>query len=164
MKRLAPKYLVSLAFVSTTFIASANVVWPSLYLVQNYFTWYVILVGLAIETGFAKFYLKTTWLRSLLIMLAVNAISALVGIILIPLSGLFVEIILYPFGGSTFDIFHIIFDLFLAILINAWVEGLSLKLFKYSFDSNFWWLLVANAVSVIVGMVVFYLCFILSRG
>lgn len=80
-----------------------------------------------------------------------NAISALAGLILIPLSGILLELLLIPTGTGTFDLSHWIADYILVVLLNTCVEGLALKvIFKSPFKTNFWWLFGANAISVII--------------
>lgn len=44
------KYVLSAFLLAVPFAASANMVWPSLYIVGQYYSWYVILAGLLIET------------------------------------------------------------------------------------------------------------------
>ncbi len=131
--------------------ASANLIWPSIYIVQQYYVWYVILIGLIIETIGAHFFLKTNWGKSTLIMTVVNLISALLGLLLIPFSGILIEILTLPFGGGTFDLSHWILDYLCTVIINTCVELLALKwIFKYPFKPNFWWLFCANLISVII--------------
>ena len=73
-----------------------------------------------------------------------NIMSALLGIPLIPISGFIGEFILLPFTSATFH-------LLLVVICNTLVEDLTIKLiFKYPFKKNFWWLFVANAISVII--------------
>lgn len=151
MKHQNLKYLLSSLLLAVPFAASANMVWPSLYIVGQYYSWYVILAGLLIETIAAHIFLKTSWIKSFGIMLATNAISALAGLLLIPLSGIFVEFLTMPFGGGTFQLSHWILDYLCVMLANTCIEGLALKLiFKYPFKTNFWWLFGANAISVII--------------
>ena len=136
----------------------ANVIWPSIIILGAVYSWYIILVGLIIETIAAHLFIKTGWLRSLGIMFVVNAISALIGLIFIPLSGIIVEILTLPFGGGTFHISHWILDYLMVVVVNTLIEGLSLKwIFKYQFKKNFWWLFGANAISVIISIVSFLL-------
>lgn len=142
------------AFVLTPFIAKANMIWPSIYIVEQYYTWYIILAGLIVETIGARIFLKTSWIRSFLIILTVNTISALLGFILIPASGIVVELLTIPVGGGTFSVSHWILDYIAAVLTNTYIEGLAMKLiFKYNFKPNFWWLAGANAVSVVICIV-----------
>ena len=133
----------------------ANMIWPSIFIVKQYYVWYVILAGLLVEILSAHYFLKTNWWRSALIMFVANAISALLGLLLIPISGIFIEILTLPFRVGTFDISHWILDYLCAVLANTVVEGLALKwIFKYPFKSNFVWLLCANLISVIICLLV----------
>ena len=127
---------------------------PSIFIIQQYYVWYVILAGLLIEIIAARIFLKVNWKRSIVAMITANAISATVGLLFIPFSGIIVEILLIPFGGGTFDIVHWIFDYLCAVLVNTCIEGLVLKwIFKYPFKSNFLWLFCANLISVIICLV-----------
>jgi hypothetical protein len=131
--------------------ASANIVWPSLYIAEGMRSWYIILIGLVIESVFVRFYLKETYLKSTLIAFVMNLISTIVGIILIPLSGFIAVILMAPFEMATFDSIIWVVSYVFAIASNVLVEGLSVKfLFKQKFRSMFWWLFVANAISVLI--------------
>lgn len=148
------KIAIAISFLSLPFTASANIIWPSIYIVQQYYVWYVILIGLIIEIIAARLFLKTNWGRSTLIMFVVNVVSALLGLFLIPISGILVELLTIPFGGGTFDLSHWIIDYLCAVIINTCVELLALKwIFKYPFKPNFWWLFGANLISVIVSLI-----------
>lgn len=152
------KYSLAALALAVPLAASANLIWPSLFIVETYYTWYIILGGLIIETIAAKIFLKASWLKSLGMMAATNAISALVGVLFIPLSGITVELLTLPFGGSTFDVSHVVLDYICAVLVNTIVEGLALEwIFKYKLSRNFWWLFGANAISVIASVAVCYL-------
>ena len=158
MKDIKTKIILAAAFLLLPLAASANLIWPSIYIVEQYYVWYVILIGLLIEIAAAHKFLKTSWKKSTLVMVAANAISALLGLLLIPVSGLLVEILTIPFGGGTFGLLNWILDYLCAVLVNACVEGLALKwIFKYPFKPNFLWLFVANLVSVLICII--SLCF-----
>jgi len=130
---------------------SANVVWPSLYILEGMLSWYVILLGFVVEIIFVKYFLKETYLKSVLIAFIMNLISTVLGLILIPLSGLVGEILLIPFGTGTFHFTHWLLSYILAILTNVVIEGLTVKfIFKNKFKKLFWWLFMANAVSIII--------------
>ncbi len=145
---------LALSALSIPTVANANMIWPSIYIVGQYYAWYVILVALMIEILAAHFCLKITWGRSALIMFVANAISAILGLLLIPASGILVEVLTTPFGGGTFDLSHWILDYLCVVFSNTAVEGLALKwIFKYPFKSNLAWLLCANTVSVIVSVI-----------
>lgn len=131
--------------------AKADLVWPSLFIVKQYYSWYILLFGLLVELVFIKIFAKASWGRAASIDLAINAISALIGIILIPASGILVELLLAPFGGGTFQLSHWVCAYLLAIVSNTCIEGLAMKwIFKFQFNKVFWWLLGANALSVIL--------------
>lgn len=142
-------------FLFVPLIASANVVWPSLYILSQVYCWYVIVLGLVVEFFAVKFFGKASWGRSAVIVAVMNAVSALVGWVLIPISGILTEILLFPFEQGTFHLSHWIVDYVFVALVNTCIEGLSIKwIFKYSFKRVFWWLLAANAVSVAFSVLV----------
>lgn len=150
MKRL----LVQL-FLSVPLIASANVVWPSLYILSQVYCWYVIGLGLVVEFFAVRFFGKASWGKSAIVVGVMNAVSALVGWVLIPISGILTEILLLPFGQGTFHLSHWIVDYVFVALVNTCIEGLAMKwIFKYSFKRVFWWLFAANAVSVALSVLV----------
>ncbi len=138
---------VCLAVMPT--VVYANIVWPSLYIVQGLLSWYIILAGLIIEFGFIKFFAKQDWLKSALISLVMNVISAAVGFLLIPISGLVTELLLAPFDGGTFQLSHWIVSYVFAVLCNVLIEGLSIK-WIFKIRKSFWWLFSANAISVVL--------------
>lgn len=149
------KKLLFLLFLFVPLIASANVVWPSLYILSQVYCWYVIVLGLVVEFFAVKFFGKASWGRSAVIVAVMNAVSALVGWVLIPISGILTEILLFPFEQGTFHLSHWIVDYVFVALVNTCIEGLSIKwIFKYSFKRVFWWLLAANAVSVAFSVLV----------
>ncbi len=144
-----------LLFLPIPLIASANVVWPSLYILSQVYCWYVIVLGLVVEFFAVKFYGKASWGKSAVIVAVMNAVSALVGWILIPISGILTEILLLPFDQGTFHLSHWIVDYVFVALVNTCIEGLSMKwIFKYSFKRVLWWLFTANAVSVALSVLV----------
>lgn len=148
-----------LAVLCLPMTVSANVVWPSIYIAEGMRSIYVILGGLAIELLFIKLIAKKTWLKAGLMSVVMNAISTLAGIILIPYIGFFGTILFevvadaIPFlkGVTTFSDVLWLWSYILTVFINVFIEGLSLRLiFKIDFWKNFWWLFIANAISVII--------------
>lgn len=151
MKPTCIKFLFTAILLLLPLTAMANMIWPSIYIVDGYYSWYVILSGLIIETIAARFFLKLTWLNAFLTMFGVNLISALLGLVLIPVSGIVVEVAMLPFGSPTFSIVNWVLDFTAVFVVNSIVEGLALKwIYKYPFKKNFRWLLAANAVSVLI--------------
>lgn len=144
-----------LLFLSVPLAASANVVWPSLYILSQVYCWYIIVLGLVVEFFAVKFFGKASWGKSAVIVAVMNAISALVGWVLIPISGILTEFLLFPFEQNTFHLSHWIVDYVFVALVNTCIEGLSMKwIFKYRFKRIFWWLFAANAVSVAFSVLV----------
>ena len=153
MKKITEKkksfFVLLICFILMPITASANVVWPSLYIAEGLRSWYIILSGLIIEFAFIKFFAKQTWLEAALISFVMNTISTVVGIILIPASGLLGEIMLIPFGKGTFALSHWVLSYILAVLGNVLIEGLSVR-YIFKIKKAFWWLLFANAISVVI--------------
>ncbi len=153
MNREKFKYSVVflIAFLFIPICASANMVWPSLYIAEGMRSWYVILIGLVIEVVFVKCCIKATYPKSVLIAFVMNLVSTVLGVVAIPLSGLIGEVFMIPFGTGTFHPTHWLMSYVFAILSNVLIEGLTVKLiFKYRFKKMFWWLCAVNAISIIV--------------
>jgi len=140
--------------------ASADVVWPSLYLETRLMSLESIGLGLLVEFiviwGVFKFSLP----RALLADIVANAASSILGIILIPLSGVMWEIfpgsiINYLFHWGTFNPVGWGASFVLACLVNVALEGYVLEgIFKQTFNrKTFSWLLFANAASVGIAFV-----------
>jgi hypothetical protein len=104
-----------------------------------------------IEYLFIKICTKAKWITSGIMTLTMNALSTLMGVIGIPLSGLAIEILMSPLGGGTFQLSHWIIAYLVAILFNVGIEGLALKwIFKIPFKKSSWRLAIANAISIII--------------
>ena len=144
------KFLLSLLLIiilSTP--VYADLVWPSAYIVFGMLSIKVIFAGLLIELLFVKFFTKTPWLKAGLVTFLMNLITSLLGIVLIPLSGILIELIT-PFG-TTFHWSHWLLSYLAVVLINTSVEGLVIKLaLKQSYKSIFWWVFAANTISVLI--------------
>ena len=152
MESSKQKLLLLVILTLVPFGANANIVWPSIlnYLPILYLVCYCDRFSYRNCTT-AKFFLNTGWINAFTIATVANIMSALLGIPLIPISGFIGEFILLPFTSATFHLSHWIFDYLLVVICNTLVEDLTIKLiFKYPFKKNFWWLFVANAISVII--------------
>lgn len=148
---------VMLTLIVIPVSASANIVWPSLYIAEGMHSWYVILCGILIEGAFIKIFTKKPIFTSLGLSVVMNAISTLVGIILIPFAGFFGAISLellnevWPIFGGTFGNAQWVLGYIITVFANVLTEGLALKFTgKLKFTKTFWWLLGANAISVII--------------
>ena len=140
-----------ICFLLMPVCASANLVWPSLYIAEGMISWYVILIGLAIEIVFVKIFLKETYLKSGLIAFVMYLVSTVLGVVAIPLSGFIGEVLMIPLGTGTFHPTHWFVSYIFAILSNVLIEGITVKnIFGHRFKKMFWWLFVANAISVVI--------------
>lgn len=140
----------------------ANVVWPALYLETRLFSWWAICFGLIIEYFFIKKIFNLESKLTLKIIIVANTISAILGIVLIPLGGIVWEI--FPagiynsiLGWGTFNPITWGGTFLLASLINAIVEGLVYKkIFKIELffkSKKFLYLFLINILSVSVAFV-----------
>ena len=159
---------ITVFFILITFFSispvQADVVWPSLYILKGMLSLKVIILGLIIELLFVKYFTQINWKKSFVITTLMNLITTALGIILIPLSGLGSELVFDfvfhaydKFNIGTFHWSHWFASYLLVILINTFIEGLFVKLtLKLKFKYILWWLLIANAISVII-------CFLFCR-
>jgi hypothetical protein len=137
--------------------AYADVIWPSLYITQGMLSLKVIILGLIAELFFVKYFAKLNWKKASIITILMNLITTILGIILIPLSGLGAEFVFDfvfhaydKFGIGTFHWSHWLVSYLLVIIINTIIEGLFIKLtLKQKFKQIFWWLFTANGISVL---------------
>ena len=145
----------------TALPARADVVWPSLYIVKGMLSLKVIILGLIAELLFVKYFTNLNWKKATIVTILMNLITTILGILLIPLSGLGAELVFDfvfhaydKFGIGTFHWSHWLVSYVIVILINTFIEGMFIKLYlKLKFNRVFWWLMPANAISV-------FLCFI----
>ena len=144
------------------FSAYANMVWPAVYLEVRLFSWWAISAGLVIESIFVLKLFNLPATKVFIATFGANFVSAVAGIILIPLSGIAWEI----FPGSIFnDLLNMgTFNpitwgatFILACMINVAIEGMVYqKIFKLPFmfkSKAFFWFLLANAFSVGVALI-----------
>lgn len=138
--------------------ANADLIWPSLYIAKGMLSIKVILLGLIVELFFVKYFTKVGWKKASTVTFVMNLITTVLGIIFIPLSGLGSEFVFDfvfhaydKFGIGTFHWSHWLAAYLLVIFINTFIEGLVIKLtLKIKILKTFWWLLIANAISVFI--------------
>jgi hypothetical protein len=133
----------------------ADVIWPAMFLEQRLFSWWAIGLGLVVEFFFVRWLTTLSLPMSIVADLSMNAASALLGILLIPLAGIawefFPGMILYKvFDVGTFNPGTWAATFLFAVFINAALESLVLRFaFRQKVDKRvFWWLCVANSLSV----------------
>jgi hypothetical protein len=142
-------------------IARANIVWPALYLEERLFSWWAISVGLVIEYLFVRRLFGLTPGCAAVADLSANAVSAVVGVVLIPVGGIAWELFPAPIynwalGWGTFNSITWVGTFFLACVINALLESFVYKkAFKLDLkikSKKFWWIVLGNAFSVGVAL------------
>ena len=157
------KLILYCVFLILTILpANANVIWPSLYIAKGMLSFKVIIAGLIIELLFVKYFTKIVWKKALIIATLMNLVTAVLGIALIPLSGLASEFVFDfvfhaydKFGIGTFHWSHWLVSYILVVFINTFIESLFINLtLKFKIKKIFWWMLIANGISVL-------LCFLL---
>jgi len=120
----------------------ANVAWPALFLEQGLLSFWPIVLGLLVEWPFVRWATKTKWLMSFYITCIINLVSALIGIVAIPIVGLFITI---PHEwlaqivkiGSSFDPFGWILAYLAAVFVTTCIEVTAFqKCFSERFFKN----------------------------
>ncbi|MBQ4836842.1 hypothetical protein [Pseudoalteromonas luteoviolacea] len=137
--------------------AYANMVWPALYLETRLFSWWAITIGLIVEYFFVQRLFDIPPVQAVLATIGANFVSAVAGILLIPLSGIAWEIfpglVFYKvLGMGTFNPITWAATFVLACIVNVLLEGIVYKkgvklpfLFK---SKMFLWFFIANTASV----------------
>jgi hypothetical protein len=134
----------------------ADVIWPALLLEGRMLTWWAIAVGLVIEYFFVRKVTHLSFGRTIWADLAMNGVSALFGVLLIPIAGLvwefFPGLLIYKlFNIGTFNPGTWSATLFMAVVINTLIERAALRrFFKQPVDGRgaFWLLFLGNFLSV----------------
>lgn len=120
----------------TAATAFADVIWPGLVVgIGLPFSW-AILVGLIAEYPFVKYLARLPWSAAWKPTLAMNAFSALAGLVLIPVGGLGIEIgraVVAPDMG-TFNLITWSLTFGLALAVNTTIEAVTLR---YMFNVPF---------------------------
>lgn len=152
------KFLFSVILCVTLInTVKADVIWPTLYIIQGITSTPSIIIGLIVEILFVKEYMKFDWIKSSCVGIALNAISCLIGYWIIIWGGFPVAVIgsivaFYlptPILNKFLDVISFIF----CVAVNVLLEGYALKiLFKKTFKETYKWLSFANIISVTVAI------------
>lgn len=119
-------------------------------------TWWAILAGLIVEYFFVRGITDLSFSRAAWADIAMNALSAVLGVLLIPIAGLILEIfpgiVIYKiFNIGTFNPGTWMETILMAAAINTYIERFALrKFFKQPVVGRrcFWMLFLANAISI----------------
>ncbi|WP_345335069.1 hypothetical protein [Ferrimonas pelagia] len=144
----------------------ANVVWPALELESRLLSWWPICVGLIVEFFFVRRLLCTSTRKAIEATVAANIVSAVLGIVLIPIGGfvweILVGVILYKaLGIGTFNPITWTATFLIACAVNVLIEGVVYRrVFKLNFKIKshiFLWFMLANSISVGIAMFSLYI-------
>jgi len=148
---------VVLLFALLPATALANVVWPALYLETRLFSWWAIGIGLLVEFFFLRWLFGLSYKQAALADLSANAVSAVTGLVLIPVAGFLWELfpgslINWVFDWGTFNPVTWLGTFLLACVVNALLEAIVYRTWfvrDLRFRSKqFVWLILVNAISV----------------
>ena len=155
VKRSYARLVIALIALALPSAARADVVWPALYVEQKLLSVPVIILGLLVEALALRFCFAMNAKRALIASLAVNAISTVLGVLLIPLAGIVWEIfpglILHKgFNMGTFNPITWSATFLFALGITTSIEVACLRrLFGVPAGWRTWlWWTLANATSV----------------
>jgi hypothetical protein len=136
----------------------ADMVWPGIMIMERYYTWWAILLGLFVEYFALRLIANSTWKKAAIAVVVVNTASALIGYFLTPWLTLGWEFIL---SYTVYQVIHLgtfnIFGWLSTIIIMGGITTIpEYLLLKYAFRIQFnkkkpwlwWWL--ANCVSVLI--------------
>lgn len=156
--------IIATALLLASSGAVADVVWPALFLETRLFSWWAIAVGLVAEYLFVRWLFQLSIRRAAIATVVANAASSIAGVLLIPLAGIIWElfpgsIYMYALKWGTFNPITWAATFMLACLVNTGIETLVYKKgFKLQvLRREFWWIFVANAVSVGVAFVTLFM-------
>jgi hypothetical protein len=166
---LSKKIYIGLLLPFVPAVASANVVWPALTVSEGVNAWWVIAAAVVVEWFAIKWLFKLSFWRTSLVDVSANAASALLGVVLIPLSGLIYElfpgsVINWAFSWGTFNPVAWVATFILAAAVNLVVELLVMrKVFKLPVSRRTT-LVIFAANLVTVSMAIVPVTQILQRG
>jgi hypothetical protein len=149
------RVLLGTALIVMAVPATADMVWPALYLETRLFTWWTIGLGLLIEFFIVRWLFALPIRKAAIATVVANATSAVAGVPLIPIAGIIWEFfpgMLYmgPLHWGTFNPITWGATFLLACLVTTAIEAL---VYRYGFKfrvgrREFLWLTVANSLSV----------------
>ena len=136
-------------------------VWPALYIMARSYTWWGIVLGLVIEYFALRLLSKATWQKTVVAVLAANALTSVIGYFAMPWLTFGWEFVLeftvyQVIKLGTFNLFGWIATVFVMGAITAFPEYFFIKkVMKVEFTRKrswlWWWL--ANCASVFVAFV-----------
>jgi hypothetical protein len=137
----------------------ADIVWSGLLFEGRPAAWWVIIGGLLVELPFVRLVTGFSLKRCVLADLAMNAVSTVVGLLILPILGFgWMLAASSVVQGTSFDLVHWAGVFVLAVVANAAIElGVLRSAFKQQFGMRgFGWLCLANSLSVGLSLWAFF--------
>jgi hypothetical protein len=138
----------------------SNLVWPALYILARYYTWWAIGFGLLVECLALRSLSKAPWKKSVTAVVIANLATAVIGYFVLPWATFAWEAALdlsvYQFiGVGTFNIFGWISSVVIMSGLTAFPELVIIrKCFMIPLRNKAWrWWWLANAVSVLLAFI-----------
>lgn len=134
----------------------ADVVWPALALEQRLLSILPVLSGLLFEALVLRYAFALTWRKAALVDLVMNAVSAAVGLLLLPSAGLATDRwLINHLSVATFDRTDWAIACLFAMFLSSGIETAVVRwMFRIPITvRRFWWIVFANAGSVAIAFV-----------
>lgn len=146
-------FLYALLFTAT---ASANVIWPALFVSQSILSSFIIVLSIGIESLFFYHFLKgISYHKALLLSCVGNAASALVGTMVMALAMVGWHFVFDALLGGTFNPVNFAATFIIMYLGSCLIELFTLKLvFRYSFGQVWLPVFLANVVTYALALIV----------
>ena len=134
--------------------AHTNIMWPSLHIANGLSSLPVTLAGLVVGILFVKYFTKAEWLKTIKVAFFMSLAVRVVGVFLGTFFVLSPELTFYynfGYAPQTFNWDHWILHYTTIIFINTLIEGGVVRLtLKLKLKNTFWWLFLANTISVML--------------
>ena len=156
--------ILSMIYVLTTVIVSANVVWPALYAEAKIASIPIIAFSLIVECLFFKWLFKINYKEAIVYTFVANLLSGIAGFYVRPFFGLiwevsFAQLIIKLFNWGTFNPVTWLFVPVIGGAINAFLELLAIRLiWKHTFTKRNYYLTWGINI-VTVGLAVIWVLF-----
>jgi hypothetical protein len=150
MRRFKIKELfLTVLFVSIPSAATANVIWPALYVADSHFRfWYVAVMGLFLEAGVLRFGLIPSIKKALLVSFVANAFSGTVGIYFLAFAMVGWHFVADNLVAGSFSFFNKAATISLMLIGSVLLETLAARvIWKYPLRKTLPLLILGNILS-----------------
>lgn len=131
-------------------VTIVNMVWPAIYVMGTFYKfWFLVIGTVVLETFIVKYFLKFSWLKSIIISLVGNCVSGLIGTFVMMWAMLGWHMLADRFvPDATFDHINWVATYILMCLGSVFLETLAIKvIYKERIKSLFLPMLTGNLLS-----------------